>query len=638
MRHRNSTFKFMLALSVASTGFASTAYAQNFQTSVQNGEEDEIIVTALRAISKADVTASLTTLDAVDLDIRNTPFIADQLRAVPGVGVSRSGALGALTQIRIRGAEANHTLVTLDGIEVSDPITGETDFGLWSGLDINQIDVVRGEQSVLYGSDAIGGVVSLSSSHEGGFRAAGEYGSFDTLRGHIGYTTEFQGASFGVSAAGFTTDGVDTSGLGGERDGSESYSVLANSKINLSEDWLAAALISLRRSNVQSDPDSNFDGILENADLDNETQQILIGATLKGQTGLFSHAARVSFGHVIRENFEDNSFTDETEGERFKFSYSPSVSFEREDKSLTLSALLDWENEEYERIDTDTFFGDPNQTASFETFGISGEARARFYNLALNGSIRVDDNNGQFENATTWRLGAAYNTGFGGKLRASTGVGVKNPTFTELFGFFPASFIGNPDLNPEQSQSWEIGYDQSFGDRLTASVTYFEADLEDEITTSFPPPLFLASPVNLTEESARSGIEFGLSWDINDSLSFRGSASHINSDDTNEETEIRVPEFTASGALNWQSLSKEGLRAAIALDYVGAQDDFNFGTFPATRVKLDPYALLSATLEYPVAQGLALTLRGDNLLDEEITDVFGFNGPGAGVFVGFKIQ
>jgi len=109
-------------------------------------------------------------------------------------------------------------------------------------------------------------------------------------------------------------------------------------------------------------------------------------------------------------------------------------------------------------------------------------------------------------------------------------------------------------------------------------VTYFEADLEDEITTSFPPPLFLASPVNLTEESARSGIEFGLSWDINDSLSFTGSAS-----------------------------------AAIALDYVGAQDDFNFGTFPATRVELDPYALLSATLEYPVAQGLALTLRGDNL-------------------------
>ena len=173
---RSSIYKISLALSLAGTTAMQNASAQNFQSD----DEDEIIVTALRAISQSDVTASLTTLDAAELNIRNTPFIADQLRAVPGVGVSRSGALGALTQIRIRGAEANHTLVTLDGIEVSDPITGETDFGLWSGLDINQIDVVRGEHSVLYGSDAIGGVISLSSSHESGFRAAAEYGSFDT--------------------------------------------------------------------------------------------------------------------------------------------------------------------------------------------------------------------------------------------------------------------------------------------------------------------------------------------------------------------------------------------------------------------------------------------------------------------------
>ncbi len=631
---RSSIYKISLALSLAGTTAMQNASAQNFQSD----DEDEIIVTALRAISQSDVTASLTTLDAAELNIRNTPFIADQLRAVPGVGVSRSGALGALTQIRIRGAEANHTLVTLDGIEVSDPITGETDFGLWSGLDINQIDVVRGEHSVLYGSDAIGGVISLSSSHESGFRAAAEYGSFDTVRGHAGYTTEFRGASFGISAAGFTTDGVDTSGLGGERDGSESYSLLANAKINLSEDWIAAGLVSLRRSDVQSDPDTNFDGILENADLDNETEQILIGGTLSGQTGVVSHAARVSFGHVVRENFSDNVFTDETEGERLKFSYSPSISFERQNSSLTLSGLVDWESEDYERIDTNTVFGDPNQTASFETVGIGGEARARFHNLALNGSVRYDDNNGQFENATTWRLGAAYTTDFGGKLRASTGLGIKNPTFTELFGFFPASFIGNPDLTPEQSQSWEIGYDHNFGDQFTASVTYFEADLEDEITTTFAPPLFLASPINLTEESARSGIEFGVSWEVSEALHFTGSASHIDSDDTDEAAEIRVPEFTASAALNWQSTQKEGLRAGIALDYVGTQDDFNFGTFPAERVELDSYALLSATFEYPVLQDFALTLRGDNLLDETVTDVFGFNGPGAGIFVGFKIQ
>ena len=100
--------------------------------------------------------------------MRDAPFIVDQLRAVPGLGVSRNGAVGGLTQVRIRGAEANQTLVLVDGIEVSDPVTGETDFGLWSGLDAGRIEVLRGEQSALYGSEAIGGVVNIVTNKDTG--------------------------------------------------------------------------------------------------------------------------------------------------------------------------------------------------------------------------------------------------------------------------------------------------------------------------------------------------------------------------------------------------------------------------------------------------------------------------------------
>jgi len=605
------------------------------QSPAADTETDEIIVTALRAIAPSDVTASLTILERTDLDIRNSPFIADQLRAVPGLGISRSGALGALTQIRIRGAEANHTLVLLDGVEVSDPVTGETDFGLWSELNINRVEIARGEQSVLYGSDAIGGVISLISGGDG-LRAAGEYGSFNTFRGHIGFSKHVENAQFGISASGFTTDGVDTAGLDGERDGSDSYSVFVNSGIEFNEDWTLKGLVSYRRSNVQSDPDTNFDGALDNADRDNRTEQWIGGATLTGKTGAVTHIARANIGNIVRDNFAENIFTNRTIGDRFKFSYSPSADIKTQLAEFTLSGLIDWENEDYEREDTNTLFGDPNQIAGFETFGIGGEVRARVQNFALNGSIRFDDNNDQFDNATTWRIGGAYNFGFGGKLRASAGAGIKNPTFTELFGFFPNSFVGNPDLIPEKSESWEIGYDQNLG-HIQASITYFDAQLEDEIFTQFNPD-FSSSPANRAGRSERSGIEFGVSWALSDRLNLTGAATHIQSENDSAEDEVRVPEWTASAALNWQSLSKDGLRAGVALDFVGSQDDFNFGTFPAQRVTLGSYALVSASAEFPVNPRISLTLRGENLLDEETTDVFGFNGTGAGIFAGFKIR
>jgi len=538
--------------------------------------EDEIIVTGLRAVPIADITSSVTILDLEALSIRNSPFVVDQLRAVPGVGVSRNGALGGLTQVRIRGAEANHTLVLLNGIEVSDPANGETDFGLWSGLNTQRIEVARGEQSGLYGSDAIGGVISVTTGGEG-FSAAGEAGSFDTFRGQAGYHGQVGGLSYGLALSGFTTDGVDSS-----------------------DQWIAAL-------------------------------------SLDAQSGPINHLLRANYSRVSRENSTDDIFTNETIGERTKLSYSPSLDLGDAQQGVTVSALAEVENEDFERIDTNTVFGDPNQVASFDTFGLGGEIRGRFEGFAANASVRFDDNDNQFDNSTTWRVGAAYNLEeFGGKIRGSIGTGVKNPTFTELFGFFPASFIGNPELVPERSRSWEVGYDQSFG-KFNASVTYFSAELEDEIFTSFT-PAFLSSPANREGESDRSGFEVSADWQLNDAVSLAGFVSNVDSEDDNGDQEIRVPEWTASASVNWESQVKDGLRVGLAVDFVDDQDDFNFGAFPAQRVTLDSYFLLSVTAEYPVTDNLSLTFRGDNLLDETTTDVFGFNQPGAGVFFGFKLR
>jgi vitamin B12 transporter len=206
---------------------------------------------------------------------------------------------------------------------------------------------------------------------------------------------------------------------------------------------------------------------------------------------------------------------------------------------------------------------------------------------------------------------------------------------TELYGFFVGSFIGNPDLKPEESLSWEIGWEQVLGG-LSWSATYFEADLENEIFTAFNPD-FTSTARNRAGKSERSGVELAARWQALESLALSGQATFFDSQDDAGADEVRVPEATASVALDWQA-APDGLRIGAALDYVGEQGDMNFGPFPAEAVTLDAYTLASLTAEYPLTERIAVTLRGENIFDEEVSDVFGYRNPGAGVFVGLKLR
>ena len=625
----------MLRLSLmtgsALIALSSTATAQT----LDERRLETVTVAGLQPVASDTLTEDVAILDEEELSIRDTPYVADQLRAVPGIAVSRSGSLGGLTQVRVRGAEANHTLVFLDGIEFSDPVTGETDFGLLSGLNVSRIEVLRGEQSSLYGSDAIGGVISVETAKSAGFRADLEAGSRETARGSAGFTTGTDRFILGGAISGFTTAGVDSADTDGEKDGSDSFSLLSNATVELSQDWSLALLATYRESNSQFDSDTDFDGLLNDVDRETGSEQSIFGAALSGATGRIDHVFRANYNEVDRTNKADGVYTDSTNGQRTKLSWSPSVSFGGGSVRHTLSGLIDHESEDYERKSTDLAFGDPNQSQSFGTSGVAGEYRLSVDAFQANVSARFDDNDGRFEDAVTWRAGAAYSFGFGGRLRASAGPGVKNPTFTELFGFYPGSFVGNPDLEPEKSESWEIGWDQSW-ETASASITYFEAELEDEMYTAYTPS-FLSTPANRGADSKRSGVEIAARWAPTSRIDVAGQVTSIDSEADDGSDEVRVPDVTASLSANWR-LNEAGLKIGAALDYVGEQNDFDFGSFPSRRVTLDAYTLASLTAEFPVDERLSLTLRGSNLFDEEVTDVYGYRGPGAGVFLGLKLR
>ncbi len=531
----------------------------------------------------------------------------------------------------MRGAEANHTLVLVDGVEVSDPTTGETDFGLWSGLEAQRIEVVRGEQSVLYGSDAIGGVISVISGGDG-LRGAVETGSRATSRAVLGYGADLGAFNLGGSISGFTTEGVDTAGLNGEKDGSDAWSAVLRGGTELGGDWQLNALARFGESRVETDPDLDFDGRLDSADRETDSEQLTSGLSAMGSTGLVSHILRASYGRTIRENSADGAYADETIGERTKLSWSPGVNLDAGSVTHAINAVIDHEIEDYERKSVDVFFGDPNQSQTFTTTGAALEYRFAVAGFSASASARYDDNDGRFENATTWRAGAAYAFAFGGKVWASAGEGVKNPTFTELFGYYPGSFVGNPDLEPERSASYEIGWTQSI-DGGSVSASWFSAQLEDEIFTVFNPD-WTSSAANREGESERSGVEVSGNWSPTDRLSFAGSATWVDSTDSSGLAEIRVPEWT--GSLSATIRDARGDKFSLAADYVGEQGDTDFGIFQP--VTLDAYTLVSATVEVPVSKHGAFTFRAENLLDEEVTDVFGYHGPGAGFFVGFRLR
>ncbi len=627
-------------LSAAAATLLPAAIAQ--EADVDQSTQDTILVTSTRALSIEEVTSSFSIIDAEALNLRNSTLIADQLRLVPGLGISRAGAQGGLTQIRVRGGEGNHTMLLVDGIEVSSPIGGETNFGLWSGLNVDRIEIARGEQSSIYGSGAIGGVIAVTTDRDAqGGEGQIEVGSFDSYRGNVNISGSNKFGNIGFNASTFKSDGVDTSGNGGQKDGSQDQAYMAYGTLSPSDNWELSSLLGYRNAEVDFDSDTDFDGFLNDVDRSSETDQYIVGFALEADAAGIKHNARASFNQVTIDTEHDDIFQNDTDGKRYKLAYLPSYKFGSALKSITVTGILDWEKTEYERVDTNTTFGDPNQQQTFQTLGFGAEALTRLNDFVLNASIRRDDNQDKFEDATTWRVGAAYNLPIDGKVRASVGTGVKNPTFTEQFGFTPASFVGNPDLKPEKSQSWEVGYDQILGP-VTASLTYFEADLEDEIYTSFSfnPDTFAfnSTALNRTGDSSRSGVEFALDWQIMDSLNLTTAFSDITSENDSGEDEIRVPAQTASLSLGWQSENIDGLRAGLAIDYVGEQKDKNFGTFPATDVELDAYSLVSANVEIPVSNRLSVTLRGENLLDEKAQDIFGYHSTGIGGFVGLRLR
>ena len=235
-------------------------------------------------------------------------------------------------------------------------------------------------------------------------------------------------------------------------------------------------------------------------------------------------------------------------------------------------------------------------------------------------------------------MGLGYRVTDTTRLRAAAGTGVKNPTLTELFGFFDGLFIGNADLKPEEITSWEVGLDQSFadGDGLL-SVTYFNADLDNEIFTTFLPPNFVATPGNRTTKSTQQGVEVAVTAQIGPQWSLDAAYTYLDAKEDGVE-EVRRPKHVGSAAVTWTAPSDKA-SATLVVRYNGEtpDSDFTAGFLPGV-VTLDDFTLVNLNARYEIVEGITMFGRVENLLDETYEQVFTFVSPGRQVVAGFSAR
>ena len=601
--------------------------------------------------------STVTVIDNVDIERRQTPYLVDLLRSVPGLSVNQQGGAGKFAQIRVRGAEANQVLVMIDGVEVNDSTRGDDfDFSTLHTADIARIEVVRGPQSSLWGSDALAGVINIITKQATqAFVASASFegGSFGTkqLNGSVGHSGDSY--RFRVSANHLDTGGTNVAVTGDEDDGYRSTSVSAKA------DWRAHEALILdanaRVTDIRNETDTGaFTGIP--TDSDGQTDTFLAYVAANARASLYndrwSHwlgGAWTRTDNKDRDLLSGNS--GRVQGDKYSIDYQTTLRFSTPalfgaEHSATFA--IDFEERYFKQRGPISFGADPNQNRKVDTLGYIGEYRVRLFDATtISGSVRHDDNS-DFDSVTTFRVSLSHRLSpWGTVISGAYGTGQKDPTFFDRFGFsaggfFP--FVGNSNLKPEKSKGWEVSVQQPlFGDRLTLGATVFSERLKDEINgfvVDFAS--FTSTAENLDGKRHRDGVELSAEATVTNNLSASASYTYLDANEIDRTTGIRSDEVRRArhqGAvsLNYAIFDGRG-NINMHITHTGDQDDDTFlpPSFARQRVSLNNFTLVGLSGSWQLMEQLSVFARAENILDDDYQEVFGFQAPGASAYLGIR--
>jgi vitamin B12 transporter len=622
-----------------------------------DGAGEAVVVTATRTPQPAEKTGeSISVITADDLKIQQIVSLADILQQTPGLIAVRNGGLGQNATVSIRGAEAGQTLVLVDGVRINDPSTVDNEALLGDLLvnNIDRIEILRGPQSTLYGSDAIGGVVDVITRRGAetpfAMRANAEGGSFGTYHFNLATNGSSGNVDYGAAGNFLHTNGIsaaDTRHDNPETDGYTNAGVTENLRVHFTD----AISVDLRSyyTNARDHFDDNFvfvpPATFRVADSPAYGRNTLFAGYAGLNADLFEgqFANRFAFvGSDSHRAFYDSAFdtvhkNSSDNGEAWRFEYQGILQLVPEDQ-MTFGA-------EYQRTAfTGKTFNSFSPVSIDDGSSHVGSAYAQnmltvFDQLTLTAGVRHDDDR-EFGGHNSIKLAAAWSLNdWGTVLHANYGDGFKAPTLFEQFSQF-----SNPlhALLPEVAHGWEAGIQQGLLDgALLVQATYFQRRTNDQIDffvpncfTEPPPDVCKTRPFGYYDNIARTrayGLEIEATAHIAESLSLNAAFTDMTATDLTTGLDLaRRPHVTASGTVTWTPASNWSSGATVI--YVGRRFDAAGESNP-----LSAYTVTNLFGSYKVTHTLEVYARVENVFDAHYEPVFGYGAAGRAVYGGVRL-
>lgn len=610
---------------------------------------EEVVVTATRIEEPVEeVASSVTVITKKDIESKKAGTVLEVLKSVPGLDISQSGGPGQLTDIFIRGAKTEHTLIMIDGVEMNDPMSPGRSFDL-SHLtvdNIEQIEIVRGPQSTLYGSDAIGGVINIITKKGEGkpkFFISGEGGTYNTFREAAGLNGGTKLVNYSLGISHLNTEGLSAANEkygNTEKDGYENTSISARVGVTHS-DCLDIDFI-VRYIDAETDLDTKGGMGGDDPNYVSRSKQLFLRTqgSLLLFNGLWEQKIGLSFSNQDRDYLDDKDAQhpdDSSKGlynsKMWKVDWQHNLYLH---KTNTLTTGIEYEEERGEsEYSWESAWG-PNESLFPEkSANIKGayiqDKIVLYESLFTTLGIRVDDHS-RFGSEITYRIAPAYllkktNT----KIKTTYGTGFKAPSLYQLYA--PATEwgpIGNENLKPEKSKGWDAGIEQYlFQNRLTLGAAYFWNDFEDLIDFDWD-----KGYINIAKAQTKGAEIFASARPLED-LTIRASYTYTDTQDKETgQRLLRRPLNKGSLNLNYIFLEKGSVNVDII--YVGKQDDMDPDTYE--RVKAGDYTLINLAASYDITKNIQVFSRIDNLFNQDYEEVKGYGTPKFSIFGGIKIS
>ena len=587
----------------------------SFLNSTFANEVKEIIVKGARIDTSEDnFGSSIFILDSEEIRLRGIRSAIDAISSSPGVTTKKNGSFGGVGSVRIRGASSSQTLVLIDGIPVNDPSSpgGGYNFEYLDTSNIDRIEVLRGSQSTLWGSDAIGGVVYIytKSAEKNSINLLSEIGSFGLrkINSELGIASNNSKFLFLVDDT--SLDGIskaDKKDGNIEKDGFETNSYSFKGDIDLNNIQIKG-LLSYIKSDVEYDSFGFVTGV-QDGDERSITEEFIGNLTIK--FNLFDdklvNTFSVNQSDISRDYFTNDNLTFGADGERKLYRYQGNIGFGGFNK-IAIGLEKEESSVNADKLSIDSYFF----LYQFQPIK----------DLVISAGIRNDDNKG-FNSKTTRKISAAYRVFDNLSIKTSWGEGFKVPTIFQTTFFCCGAESANTNIRPEESTSYDLGFDFSLKDKFSFSLVYFKKDINDQINFSFG--LGGYENIDFVESD---GFEVSVNSEITEEINLYLNYSYIDSIDGRGQRLINIPKDSGELALTYNS--SFNLSGSLTIKYNGSEI--------STYGNLDSWSRADINLFYKLNKFSEVYFRVENLLDKNYQQVFGYGTPDRSGLIGVKVN